>query len=143
MNNERTPPSSEGSSRAGTLEELRAEIDRVDGALLEALVDRVRLAAEIGVHKGTHGAVVFDPGREAQIVRRACSDAREAGVPDEGGAGRVLGGIGLLSQGSRVGAPQSPDEGAGEVDGMTSRVRVAFQGEHGAFSEGGGAHSET
>ena len=84
MNNQPTPPSPEGSSRAGTLEKLRAEIDRVDGDLLKALVDRVRLAAEIGVHKGTHGAVVFDPGREAQIIRRACSDAREAGAPDEG-----------------------------------------------------------
>jgi chorismate mutase/prephenate dehydratase len=84
MNNERTPPFLDGQSRSGVLKELRAEIDRVDGALLEALVNRVRLAAEIGAHKGTHGAVVFDPGREAQIVRRACSDAREAGVPDEG-----------------------------------------------------------
>ena len=63
---------------------LRERMDQLDGALVRTLVDRFRLAEEVGTHKGTVGALPLDQGREAQIVRRACESARAQGVPDEG-----------------------------------------------------------
>jgi len=63
---------------------LRARMDQLDGALVRTLVDRFRLAEEVGTHKGIIGALPLDPRREAEIVRRACEGARAQGVPDEG-----------------------------------------------------------
>lgn len=74
MTDDRTP---------GTLEDLRAEIERLDGLIVDALARRVAVARHIGALKRERGDAVLDPGREAGVVRRAAARARERGLPEE------------------------------------------------------------
>ena len=53
-----------------TLLELRGEIDRLDDELVDLLLRRARLVAEIGSLKGANGGPILRPGREAEILRR-------------------------------------------------------------------------
>jgi chorismate mutase len=65
------------------LSRLRSEIERVDRDLVALIAERVRLAREIGAAKRESGQPTLDPAREAEVVRRAGTLAREAGLPDE------------------------------------------------------------
>lgn len=76
---ELAPPAS-----AQPLHTLRHEIDRLDASLVEILAERVRIAEEVGRVKARLGLMALDPGREAEIVRRAAVGARGRGVPEEG-----------------------------------------------------------
>jgi chorismate mutase len=69
--------------RATELERLRAEIDAVDRAIVEAFARRVAIARQIGDLKEDAGQPVLDPSREAAVVRRAAERAREAGLDVE------------------------------------------------------------
>jgi chorismate mutase/prephenate dehydratase len=53
-----------------SLDALRAQIDRIDGELLERLAERARLAQRVGEWKKHNGAPVMRPEREAQIFAR-------------------------------------------------------------------------
>ena len=79
-----TAPTAETDEPHRTLSDLRADIDRVDRALLEKLATRFRLAEEVGSLKAKGDHLALDPGREAHIVRKACEAARDSGIPDEG-----------------------------------------------------------
>ncbi len=61
---------------APTLEALRAELDRLDAALHDLVMQRAEVAGQVG-RLGVKGAVPLRPGREAAIVRRLL--ARHAG----------------------------------------------------------------
>lgn len=63
--------------------ELREQIARVDEELIDVLARRLALAAEIGEIKSRLGLQVLDPAREAEVVRRAATLARERGVDPE------------------------------------------------------------
>ena len=65
------------------LEELRKRILEVDEALVELVGERRALVQEIGRIKAELGLPVLDPAREAAVVRRAASIAREKGVDEE------------------------------------------------------------
>lgn len=65
------------------LERLREEIERVDRSLIELVGERVHLARRVGAAKRLAGLPVLDPTREAAVVRRAGTLAREAGLEDE------------------------------------------------------------
>jgi chorismate mutase / prephenate dehydratase len=52
-----------------TLDELRRQIDSIDDAMHDLLMKRADLAAQVRVAKGP-GGVIYQPGREAQILRR-------------------------------------------------------------------------
>jgi chorismate mutase len=65
------------------LEALRAEIGRVDEAIVFLIDERLRLARRVGELKRTAGLRVLDPGREAAVVRRAGALARDRGLDDE------------------------------------------------------------
>jgi len=54
------------------LDDLRKQIDAVDGELLRLFNQRAKLAQEVGEVKG--GAVVYRPEREAQVLRRLTGD---------------------------------------------------------------------
>ena len=62
------------------LTRLRAEIESVDRSLVRLIADRVRLAREIGAAKRAAGLPTLDHVREAAVVRRAVSLARDAGL---------------------------------------------------------------
>jgi chorismate mutase len=51
------------------LAELRAEIDRIDDAIHDLLMQRGEIVARVG-REGGKGGVALRPGREAEIVRR-------------------------------------------------------------------------
>lgn len=53
-----------------TLEELRAEIDRLDDELVRLLNARAMCAREIGRLKRALGLEIYQPDREADVFRR-------------------------------------------------------------------------
>ena len=59
---------------------LREEIEQIDRRLIEVIAERVRLAREVGKEKRAAGLPTLDPGREAAVVRRAVTLARDAGL---------------------------------------------------------------
>ena len=65
------------------LENLRAEIDRIDQALLELLIERTDVVRRIGDLKQDHqsGKLAVRPAREAQILRRLVAEAGERFPP--------------------------------------------------------------
>lgn len=62
---------------------LRDRIMECDRELIEVLRRRLDLAREIGDLKARLGIPVTDPGREAEVVRRAAELAREEGLDEE------------------------------------------------------------
>jgi len=81
MTDEHDPPSTEADTV--DLEATRAEIERVDEAIVFLIGERLRLARRVGELKRTAGLRVLDPGREAAVVRRAGALARDRGLDDE------------------------------------------------------------
>ena len=65
------------------LTRLREEIERLDGDIIAAIACRVQLARDIGVAKRALQLPTLDPAREAAVVRRAVTTAREAGLSCE------------------------------------------------------------
>lgn len=63
--------------------QLRDRIIEVDRALIGLVAERRELVLQVGAIKAERGLPVLDPGREAQVVRRAAQLAREAGVDEE------------------------------------------------------------
>jgi len=65
------------------LDRLRAEIDRVDGGLIEILADRARLTERVGETKRELGLPLYVPEREAALFGERRRRARERGLdPD-------------------------------------------------------------
>ena len=62
---------------------LRRKIEGTDDALLALVAERMRLAREIGKQKQRARLPVLDPAREARVVRRIATRARELGMPGE------------------------------------------------------------
>lgn len=65
------------------LAQLREEMERIDRALIDLIAERVQLAREVGEAKRAACLPILDPAREAAVVRRAGTLAREAGFSDE------------------------------------------------------------
>jgi len=65
------------------LERLREEILDCDRELVRVLARRKDLVREVGALKARLGRQVTDPGREAEVARRAATLARDAGVDEE------------------------------------------------------------
>jgi len=65
------------------LAELRDQIEEVDRDIVGLLARRVRLALDVGAAKRDAGLPTLDPAREAAVVRRAVTMARDAGVHDD------------------------------------------------------------
>jgi chorismate mutase len=61
----------------------RRELEALDRELIALLAQRVTRSKEIGTLKRAGGLPTLDPAREAEVIRRAASIAREHGLPDE------------------------------------------------------------
>jgi chorismate mutase len=73
-------------SRDAAVEALtrcRQQIEVVDRELIQLLGKRVGLSKEIGAIKKVAGLPTLDPAREAEVIRRAATMARESGLSDE------------------------------------------------------------
>jgi chorismate mutase len=66
-----------------TLARCRQQIEQLDRELIELLAKRVALSKEIGAMKKVAGLPTLDPAREAEVIRRAASLARDANLNDE------------------------------------------------------------
>jgi chorismate mutase len=71
------------SSVDARLAQGRATIDELDGVLLAVLAERCAMAGIIGRVKRDAGMPLYDPQREASVVRRAACAARASGLDEE------------------------------------------------------------
>lgn len=55
---------------AAELRELRDEIDRIDGDIVELLAKRLRLVMKVGEYKRANGLAVYDAERERDLLAR-------------------------------------------------------------------------
>jgi chorismate mutase len=76
------PPLSEIEA-ANELERVRDRISEIDERLIHIIGERRDLVLEVGRLKAILNLPVMDPGREAQVVRKAAARARELGVDEE------------------------------------------------------------
>ncbi|HSL69380.1 MAG TPA: chorismate mutase [Longimicrobiales bacterium] len=63
--------------------QVRIEIEEIDRALIALMAQRVGVARRLGRAKRTAGLPTLDPAREAVVVRRAGTLARDFGLPAE------------------------------------------------------------
>jgi chorismate mutase len=64
-----------------TMEQLRARIDELDERLVELLNARAACAVEIGRLKRGLGMAIYQPAREAEVLRHVQDRGRQAGGP--------------------------------------------------------------
>jgi len=95
------------------IDQLRTEIDALDGELVALLQRRARLAQRIGALKG--GASAYRPEREAEVLRRVA--ARDANPLPAAALTRVF------------------REVISACRGLEQAIRVAYLGPPGTFSE--------
>jgi chorismate mutase len=62
---------------------VRLEIEEIDRALIALMAQRVDIARRLGRAKRIAGLPTLDPAREAVVVRRAGTLARDFGLPAE------------------------------------------------------------
>ena len=98
-----------------SLEDLRKQIDRVDEQIVRLIAERMRTAQEIGQEKRQQGLPVEDLSREQEVLARVREIAEREKISVEG-VEAIYRRIINLSK---------------SVEGL----RVAFQGELGAYSE--------
>jgi chorismate mutase / prephenate dehydratase len=71
------PPTADDSTPVQRLASLRGELDRIDDAMHDLLMERAGVVERIGA-LGAKGRVPFRPGREADIIRRLLARHRGA-----------------------------------------------------------------
>ncbi|HEX9482971.1 MAG TPA: chorismate mutase [Gemmatimonadaceae bacterium] len=72
-----------GSDPLEGLGRFRTEIEDIDRRLVALLADRVALARKTAELKRAAGLPILDPQREAEVIRRAVTAARERDLPPE------------------------------------------------------------
>jgi chorismate mutase len=65
------------------LASCRAQIEEVDRKLVALLAERVTLGRKTATIKRAAGLPILDPQREAEVIRRAVTTAREHDLPIE------------------------------------------------------------
>ena len=70
-----------GTQGAVTIDELRRRIDQLDEQLVELLTERANCALQIGKLKHDLGLEVYQPEREAQVLRNVQSHGKEMRSP--------------------------------------------------------------
>jgi chorismate mutase/prephenate dehydratase len=104
-------------SNQSELEELRRRIDVIDNNLLELLVDRLDVVAQVAALKADGKAAIYVPSREAAIIRRLvarCSDDLPVGTMVR--MWRELLGAGVRSEGPFAVGAYVPPDGLGTWD---------------------------
>jgi len=98
-----------------SLEDLRKKIDEVDAKIVRLIGERIRIAEEIGKEKKEQGKQVEDREREARVLKNVGSIAQKENINQEDIEGVYRQ---IIATSKRV-----------------EEIRVAFQGEIGAYSE--------
>lgn len=101
---------------------VRDEIDRLDGAIVDLIDARRRLALRAAHARAVRGPLLRDLSREAEVVRRATARARDLRLPEDP-VRRVFWTLIELSH-EAVGAERPEPIGSGErVGGSTEDAR--------------------
>lgn len=118
-----------------SIKERRAEIDAIDDELLRLLNARASLALRVGETKKSAGLSLCDSKREREVIERACRT--NDGPLNERSVARLFRSIireSRLAEEHTM-TDQGPAESVTALSDSKSNLRVAFQGERGAFSE--------
>lgn len=103
------------------LERLRRRIVELDDELIRLVGERRDLVLEVGRLKRELDLPVLDPGREAEVVRRAARRSRDLGVDEEltrDVIWRIIASAREAQEGERGwGPPEFPGESSGESAG--------------------------
>jgi chorismate mutase len=75
--------SNDASDPLAALAQCRSEIEELDRRLVALLAERVALGRKTAVLKRAAGLPILDPQREAEVIRRAGTTAREHDLPVE------------------------------------------------------------
>ena len=73
----------ESEQHAVELTQIRRDIETIDRRIVELLAERLELGRRTGEIKRDAGRPILDAAREAEVIRRAVTAARERGVPQE------------------------------------------------------------
>lgn len=115
----------------------RQEIDRIDGEILRLLNERATIALKVGAAKANVDVSMVDPKRESEVLARL--SAENKGPFDEQSITNIFQRIIDESLHLQQKTYRQPTENEGEtrseINIAQGRPRVAFQGEHGSFSE--------
>src|ERR1043165_6182837 len=118
-----------------SIKDRRAEIDAIDSELLRLLNARANLALRVGETKKSAGLDLCDSGREREVIERVCR--ANDGPLNERSVARLFRSIireSRLAE-ERLMKDTSAAESGAVLNDSRTRLRVAFQGERGAFSE--------
>ncbi len=66
-----------------TIEELRAEIDKLNKEIVKLLAKRIEVAGEIAEYKKLHGLPIRVPEREKAVIENVKEMARESGLDEK------------------------------------------------------------
>lgn len=97
------------------IEDLRHQIDDVDARIISLIGSRMNLSRQIGKFKSGQGTIIEDRGREEEVLEKVKQLAEKEGFEAEDAEGIYR----LIIKASK------------SLQGL----RIAFQGEYGAFSE--------
>lgn len=83
-----TPPTPHPAAQPHTpfdpsLAELRSAIESIDETIVRMIADRMALSRAVGRVKAATGQPIMDPAREAAVVARAATLARDVGLPED------------------------------------------------------------
>jgi len=78
-----TPEASERDVATAELAHCREEIESIDNQIVSLLARRLTLGKRTGELKRAAGLPILDPTREAAVIRRVTSVARDAELPTE------------------------------------------------------------
>nr|UZH98430.1 prephenate dehydratase [uncultured bacterium] len=123
-----------------TIEELRAEIDRIDSEMIRLYGERLETARMIGQYKQEHHLPVSDPAREREVLNKVGAEAGEA---NENGVRALFGFLMAQSRTSQLleGKEQSAlgqmiRKSLEETPQLfPEKAAVACQGVEGAYSQ--------
>jgi chorismate mutase len=73
----------DASDPLAALAQCRSEIEELDRRLVGLLAERVALGRRTATLKRAAGLPILDPQREAEVIRRAVTTAREHDLPVE------------------------------------------------------------
>ena len=80
-----TPDADAGDSAPlAELAECRTNIEEIDRRIIALVAERVTLGKRTAALKRAAGLPILDPQREAEVIRRAVTTAREHDLPVEG-----------------------------------------------------------
>jgi chorismate mutase / prephenate dehydratase len=115
----------------------RAEIDAIDTEILRLLNKRAEIALRVGAAKQSVDTSLCDPKRESEVLERLTKE--NPGPFDEQSIEnifqRIIDESLHLQQKTYRQPPEAAAETKSEIEHLSKKSRVAFQGEHGSFSE--------